>query len=314
VASLCVLPVPAALSLAHPITPLPKMRRVLALEGNIGAGKSTLLRLLKQRGLKSVEEPVAKWQSVGDGDGTNLLDKFYRDPKRWAFTFQTYAFLSRTQAAVRELRDGDRAFLAAGGVEEKSEAPPSYVFERSLYSDKHCFASNCYKTGLFDDVEWRVYSDYHAWVMDEHPCLLVDGFVYLRTSPATCLARSQRRGRPEEGALPLAYLQQLHARHEEWLRPGACSGPDQPAGEGGIGGPGGGGGGGAGGVGGVVNASGVGVGGVGDLEVGLSSDGVPVLVVDCDVEFEGDPARLAKVGEAIDKFLLEAVKPRDIRA
>ena len=138
----------------------------------------------------------------GSRQGSNLLDKFYRDPTRWAFTFQTYAFLSRTQAAVSQLRAGDEDAAAGGG------APPNYVFERSLYSDKHCFATNCYKvprpqpvppflvppsysktglftgnvsamaalpclqTGLFDEIEWRVYSDYHAFIMAENPCLV----------------------------------------------------------------------------------------------------------------------------------------------
>jgi deoxyadenosine/deoxycytidine kinase len=99
---------------------------------------------------------------------------FYKDPKRWAFTFQTYAFLSRTQAAVQQLRAGDAehhalaAAAAAGSHEGGGEAlspPPSYVFERSLYSDKHCFATNCFKTGLFNQAEWTVYNDYHAFIM-----------------------------------------------------------------------------------------------------------------------------------------------------
>jgi len=103
-----------------------------------------------------------------------LLDMFYRDPKRWAFTFQTYAFLSRTQAAVQQLRAGDAAYYAAAESTDDSSAsatgdgeriPPSYVFERSLYSDKHCFATNCFKTGLFNQAEWTVYNDYHAFIM-----------------------------------------------------------------------------------------------------------------------------------------------------
>lgn len=105
-----------------------------------------------------------------------MLDMFYRDPKRWAFTFQTYAFLSRTQAAVQQLRAGDAAYYASAAAgpddaaadgERASEKriPPSYVFERSLYSDKHCFATNCFKTGLFNQAEWTVYNDYHAFIM-----------------------------------------------------------------------------------------------------------------------------------------------------
>lgn len=104
-----------------------------------------------------------------------MLDMFYRDPKRWAFTFQTYAFLSRTQAAVQQLRAGDAAYYAAATAPDDAAAdskraseepvPPSYVFERSLYSDKHCFATNCFKTGLFNKAEWTVYNDYHAFIM-----------------------------------------------------------------------------------------------------------------------------------------------------
>jgi len=50
-----------------------------------------------------------------------------------------------------------------------------------------------------------------------------------------------------------------------------------------------------------------------DLSIGVSTDGVPVLVVDCDSEFEGDPLRLEKVGAAIDHFCATAVQPRFVK-
>jgi hypothetical protein len=49
------------------------------------------------------------------------------------------------------------------------------------------------------------------------------------------------------------------------------------------------------------------------LSIGVSTDGVPVLVVDCDLEFEGDPLRLEKVGAAIDHFCATAVQPRFVK-
>lgn len=254
----------------------PTMQRVLALEGNIGAGKSTLLKLLGSRGFKIVEEPVEKWQQVVDEEGSNLLDKFYRDPKRWAFTFQTYAFISRTEAAVNELR-------SVGTASSRGGSSTSYVFERSLHSDKHCFATNCFKTGLFDAAEWKVYCSYWAWVVKENPCLDIDGFVYLRTSPETCLRRSMTRGRAEEESLPLDYLEQLHARHEEWL----VAPPAQQESAGSTGGE--------------------------DLSTGLTSDGTPVLVIDCDKEFENDEHRLQCIGKAIDRFC-DDLQPRDCTA
>ena len=46
--------------------------------------------------IKIIEEPLIKWQNIEqDGINYNILDMYYKDPKRWAYTFQTYAFYSR---------------------------------------------------------------------------------------------------------------------------------------------------------------------------------------------------------------------------
>lgn len=111
----------------------------ICIEGNIGAGKSTLLRLLAARGMRTVDEPLNKWR--GEGGGSNLLDLFYGNPTRWAFTFQTAAFLTRAQSAAAALRAPD------------VPADATWVLERSLLSDKHCFATNCLKTELFTPAE-----------------------------------------------------------------------------------------------------------------------------------------------------------------
>jgi deoxyadenosine/deoxycytidine kinase len=245
-------------------------RKIISLEGNIGAGKSTLLRGLQRHGVRTIEEPLAQWQ--GTGQRQNLLDLFYTDPKRWAFTFQTFAFLSRAQASTAALKAAP-------------EGEATVVLERSLQSDKRCFAINCHKTGLFTEAEWAVYSDYHDWLVGESASLRIDGAVYLRTSPTTCLGRIRQRARAEESSLPLEYLTQLHARHEEWLLPG---GEPAPPGE-------------------LVSSrtsprsqsrtsprS-----QPGEL---VSSDGVPVLVVDWDGDCaEGSAGQMAAV-EAICQF------------
>ena len=71
----------------EPVRSRPKHLRI-ALEGNIAAGKSTLLGLLEdQLDYIAVPEPLSKWQEVGDNgtahNGGNLLELFYKDPKRW---------------------------------------------------------------------------------------------------------------------------------------------------------------------------------------------------------------------------------------
>lgn len=54
-----------------------------------------------------VHEPVDQWQCVPtvEGGTLNLLDRFYSDPERYAYTFQNYVFMSRVlqvRLAVRE--------------------------------------------------------------------------------------------------------------------------------------------------------------------------------------------------------------------
>lgn len=240
---------------------------VVAIEGNIGAGKSTLLRLLAKRGLRTVDEPLKKWRGE-EGGSANLLQLFYGEPTRWAFTFQTAAFLTRAQSAAAALRD------------PTAPADARWVLERSLLSDKHCFATNCLKTELFTTAEWGVYDDFHTWLMGEFPSLRIDGAVYVRTQPQTCLARLRQRGRAEEATIPVEYLEQLHARHEEWLLGGSEEGSGTvppPA------------------------AAAAAVAAHAPWRA-VSSDSVPVLVLDGEVDFEQSSSAQASFLDAIDAF------------
>lgn len=194
----------------------------IALEGNIAAGKSTLLKLLEDEvDFVAVPEPLSKWQKVsGSGEkscGGNLLELFYKDPKRWGYTFQTYAFLSRMSAQMAPLSE----HLEQGHSSRKcgsSNETSVVFFERSVFSDRYIFAENCAETGLFNDVEWGIYQDWHSWLLSSFENLKLDGIIYLRTSPSTCLNRLKKRARSEEGGIPLNYLEQIHGRHERWLK------------------------------------------------------------------------------------------------
>lgn len=49
-------------------------------------------------GVQVVPEPVDKWQNIQDTNGgqpSNLLEAFYRNPERYAYTFQNYVFVTR---------------------------------------------------------------------------------------------------------------------------------------------------------------------------------------------------------------------------
>lgn len=78
--------------------------KIIAVEGNLGAGKSTYLSFVQKvfPSIEIIKEPVDEWQNIR---GHNLLELFYKDSKRWSFTFQTYAMISRMRlwnASIKE--------------------------------------------------------------------------------------------------------------------------------------------------------------------------------------------------------------------
>ena len=174
-----------------------QQQRVVSVEGNIGAGKSTLLQrllpFLPPLGGAIVPEPVQEWSSSG------LLQRFYDDPPRWAFSFQMFALMTRLRQA-HDHHDHENARLL--------------VVERSAGSDRHIFAAQCKASGLFTPAEGAVYDQVHEWLVVAPP----QAIVYLRCSPAVCYARVRQRARPEEAGITLAYLEALHRRHEDWLQ------------------------------------------------------------------------------------------------
>ncbi|MCL5436791.1 MAG: deoxynucleoside kinase [Candidatus Dependentiae bacterium] len=170
-----------------------------AVEGNIGAGKTTFLRVMSEAlDMQVVPEPHEAWQNI---NGENLLDAFYRDGKRWAYTFQTYVFITRIIRAEEVARSSSRPLLLA---------------ERSVFADRHCFAKNSHEIGLMNDLEWNLYREWFGWFV-ENRVTRPAGFIYLRADPSICYQRLAKRNRFEEKLVSLDYLKLLHAKHEAWL-------------------------------------------------------------------------------------------------
>lgn len=206
-------------------------------EGNIGAGKSTFLSIVKKYlDMDIIYEPHEQWQNVGGEH--NLLELFYSDTKRWAYTFQTFAFVSRTVAQEKARSVADKPLL----------------FERSVYSDRFCFAKNCHEMGTITDLEFALYKEWFSWLIDTH-VTPPTGFIYLRATPEKCYERILKRQRSEENNIPFDYVVKLFEKHEDWL----------------------------------IHKK--------DLNEKLAK--VPVLVIDCEKEFEND---IDIQNEMIDKI------------
>lgn len=175
---------------------------LIMIEGNIGAGKSTFLKVLKNHlDANIIFEPTNKWQNL-DPDN-NLLDLFYKDTPRWAYTFQSYAFVSRVQTILEYQK-------------KLSSNNDTQFLERSIYCDRYCFAKNCFESGFMKKIEWEIYKEWFAWLAENY-APRPSGFIYLRTNPETCYKRILKRSRSEECDISMGYLESLHKRHEDWL-------------------------------------------------------------------------------------------------
>lgn len=322
---------------ANPVSTAPPRTVVkIGIEGNIAAGKSTFLRVLaKELSFYVVQEPVNKWQNVGQDEdkenqpptagasearssspttekrsGGNLLDMMYKDPHRWSFTFQSYAFLSRMRAQMAPL---DIAEMKAYGAPDATDAgrkrarapadevlvappakrrraainsqndeaswdgaaappapsPPAVArefvhqfFERSVYSDRYCFAALGASSGTMSATEHTVYKEWHDFLCTRMPVQL-SGLIYLRSDPVVCKQRLGKRGRDEEvDTVGLDYLQSLHEAHEAWLMRKEHKDP-----------------------------------------VARSIANLPILVIDVNEDFEHNPAVQAKHLKRIHEFL-----------
>jgi deoxyadenosine/deoxycytidine kinase len=178
--------------------------RVIAIEGNIGAGKTTLLKALAADPRVVVAyEPIDAWTDPSSGDGQrSILELFYADKARYAFSFQMFALMTRVR-------------LLLGMIERHPDK--IIVCERSHLGDAAIFARLLHESGWLTPFEWCVYSEWH-----DVACQLlrdsVQGIVYLRATPDVCAARIMQRNRQGEQRIDLDYLVQMHAMHDAWLQ------------------------------------------------------------------------------------------------
>lgn len=191
----------------------------LCVEGNIGVGKTTFLQKLigqsveLQEVVEVVPEPVEQWQSVGN-ENVNLLDLFYNDQRRYAYTFQHYVFVTRV---MQEKNSRDLLETLAKSEDNKKSLR---LLERSVFSDRMVFVRAVHEAKCMSDVELSIYDSWFSPMVSALPTLIPDGFIYLKADPRTCLERMSSRARSEEVGVSLDYLENLHSKHEDWLAMG----------------------------------------------------------------------------------------------
>lgn len=179
-------------------------KKVYIVEGNIGTGKTTFLKILESFNEHEViYEPVDVWTQHKDTDGKNILEKFYTDFKRWAYTMQSFAFKTRFEA------------------QSKPQTKKIRFIERSVFTDYFVFAHNCFLTNLMTKLEWCIYKQWFKNLLHVYQKagykVYPDGYIYLRCSPEISKQRIEKRKRDGESDISLYYLTQISNLHDKWL-------------------------------------------------------------------------------------------------
>lgn len=162
----------------------------IAIAGHIGVGKSTLTQMLSaDMNVRAFHEPNME---------NPFLKRFYGNMSQWAFHSQVFFLVHKFNA--------HRALLA----EEVS-----MIQDRTIYEDAEIFAYHLHESGLMSPEEYKTYHDlYSEFIQLLPPPNLM---IYLRADVSTLIDRIQRRGRPEEKAIPTSYLESLHGLYEAWF-------------------------------------------------------------------------------------------------
>jgi deoxyadenosine/deoxycytidine kinase len=174
---------------------------VISVDGQIGAGKSTLLEALRMAlpDYEIVVEPVGEWMHMKNEAGKSLLELFYEDKRRWAYTFQNCAILTRLRAIKAAIAGTTKRVI---------------ITERSVLTDRFVFAEMLRDSGDIDALEWNLYMNWYNTFAADLP---LRGVIYLTTGVGTSAGRIVKRGRHGEEHIPLDYLSALDAQHRKWL-------------------------------------------------------------------------------------------------
>ncbi len=193
---------------------------IVTIEGNIGTGKTTKIQLIKERleskgyNVKLIKEPVDECLKIVDKEGVNILERFYQDKSKYAFTFQIMALLTRYKI-IKDIYIKENGGL--NNIEFKNitnmATKTIYLSERTILTDKYIFAKTLHKEGFIDDMQMTIYEQ---WFDNFSKLFYISTCIYLRTSPEISYERVLKRQRPGED-ISLEYLTELHKSHDKFI-------------------------------------------------------------------------------------------------
>lgn len=176
---------------------------LFSIEGNIGSGKSTLVNKLRKfykntTHIYFLDEPVNEWLDIKDEQGVNILTRFYEDTKKYAFSFQMIAYITRIKMLREAIRENPNSIL---------------ITERCVFTDRNVFAKMLHDDGMISKLDYEIYTRWFNEFVEINDIHII----YVNTKPEKCLERIIKRGRQGE-TIPLDYLVKCDKYHNNWLQ------------------------------------------------------------------------------------------------
>jgi deoxyadenosine/deoxycytidine kinase len=173
-------------------------------------GKTTILSKMREKHPEwtFIDEPVDLWTNLRTDQGESLLEVFYKDRKRWSYTFQNCALLTRYQmieSSIQKVR------------EHGPHTYPYHIFltERCLDTDHQVFTKMLRADGSIDALELNLYEKLLTHL--KKSAIPVSAIVHVDTAPTICYNRIKIRARDGEDNIPLTYLEALDKYQCQWV-------------------------------------------------------------------------------------------------
>jgi deoxyadenosine/deoxycytidine kinase len=161
--------------------------RYLAIEGAIGVGKTSLAKILANK---------FGWRLVQEDVGHNpFLERFYENPKKFAFQTQLFFLLSRYRQQ-REMAQGN-------------------LFDKGVVSDYVLAKDKIFALINLEDDEIALYDSVYRLLVQTVP--RPDLVIYLQARPEVLLSRVRKRGVEYERNISLDYLKTLSDAYNEYF-------------------------------------------------------------------------------------------------
>jgi deoxyguanosine kinase len=165
----------------------PKTPRYIAIEGPIGVGKSSLAQILARKfGARLVKEDVAN---------NPFLERFYENPRKFAFQTQLFFLLSRYR--------------------QQKEVAQGNLFESGVVCDYILAKDKIFALINLEDDEVSLYESIYKLLVSTLP--KPDMVIYLQARPEVLLSRVRKRGVAYERNISLDYLKTLSDAYNEYF-------------------------------------------------------------------------------------------------